>query len=174
MTRGQIFAADFLIAMTLIIVALGTIAGLGEFNSYAEKQKVNYITLTQKAQTAAITLADSNWSTCDFNSINPSYSVDISKINSIILAPEGAREIKKRLAITDTNAVITLSPIFSGPAITILQEAISGKNSVTIDLNVMQCSGNQDFNALLQCLKNDPSCSGATPKLSKLSVTVSK
>ena len=149
--RGQLFASDFLIAMTIVILGFGIIASISEFNLYQNKEQTNYKELQEKAEAAAITLTNSTWSTCAFGTSEAAYSINTDKVGLIATADA----LKKRLGIADYNVQITLTEHIIKTDISpanFPKTAINSKNIVAIDLNVMWCKNGAKFSDINACM----------------------
>jgi len=136
--KGQVFTTDFLLAMTVLILGFGLVGAISEFNMYQNKERTNFAELQEKAQLTAITLANSTWADCNFGTTEVAYSINTDKL-AALPAPQST-ELKKRLGISDYNAMI----IIGGTQV--VSDDISGSGNIaSIDLNVMVCNNTATF-----------------------------
>ncbi len=161
--KAQIFAVDVIISIILVILAIGIISAAAEFNFYNSKQQTSYAILKQKAETAAIVLANSNWSSCSTGNTNLSYSINTIKINAINPNPDTRKaEIKKRLGLEGYKANIILqTPV----AYEILNEEMTDPNAVSLELNVFVCTGGNVAQNLLNSCMEGGACTFSERKL---------
>lgn len=158
--KAQIFTVDVIISIILVILAMGVVSAVAEFNFYNSKQQLLYDSLKQKAETAAIVLANSDWSTCSIGNTNLAYSVNFYKINSV----GHEMDIKKKLGLQDYNVQIKIG------GWEILSDSMTSQNVVSVDLNVFYCNQLPPADSILNCL-NNARCSD---NKQKLSITVGK
>jgi len=166
MGKGQIFSTDLLFAMVLIILALGALAGIAEFNNYNTKQKTIFSSLKEKSETAAITLTNAPWSSCKINEIPLAYSINQISLDSLISTP---LEIKKRLALQDNNVQIVMLGI---PETYYVNDLMLAKNVVTIDLNVVVCTNLTTYTDINSCMNSPALCNNTNFKTKTIRMSV--
>ena len=142
MNKGQIFSTDFLFAMVLIILGLGVLTSLMEFNQYNIKQKAEYNLIKEKTEAAIIALTNNPDYECDINGIILPYSIDTNKI--LGATPQ---EIKQKIGLNDYNIQLTFTE-------TLQEELINSKTIISIDLNILACDSSTTFSDLTECMKN--------------------
>ena len=152
-SKGQIFATDFLIAMVIIILGFGLIAAASEYTLYQNKEQTNYKILQEKAETTAITLANSDWADCGYGvasaKTEAAYSINLSNVNN--LTPPD----KKNLAISGYPAKITLTKAVSGVVTTMLDDGLANSKNIAItEINVMWCTNAVTYAELKACMQN--------------------
>ncbi len=167
MNKGQIFATDLLIAMTLILLGIGFLGSMMEFNQYNSKQQYNTNEFTQKTEAGVLALVNSPWSSCYVDGTNLPYSINPSKLKTI-----GAEGIKQRIGLSDYNVNIMIG---SG-ALTesIISEITDGKQVGVIDLNIIVCHTSAGFADLNKCMRNGTACENNKTDYNIIRIKVSK
>ena len=141
MNKGQIFSTDFLIAMVLIILGLGVITSVLEFNQYNIKQKAEYDLIKEKTQSAMIALTNNPSLECDINGILLPYSINTNKFSETPLP-----ELKDKLGLRDYNIQVTFTEVLS-------EDQINSKTIISLDLNILACDNTAGFSDLNNCMK---------------------
>ena len=153
----------------IIILGFGLIGAISEYSLYQNKEQTNYNELQEKSETAAIALANSPWSDCNFGTTHIAYSINTEKINLNVL---DTSDLKKRLGVSDLNVQINLS---SGNSIKFPTTAFSANNVAVIDLNVLWCNNNTRFSDMNKCITTDEtSCNSPNIGRAKLTIKVGK
>jgi len=147
MNKGQIFATDMLIGMILIILGIGFLGSMMEFNLYNTKQQYLINEFNQKTETAAITLVNSSWSACYVDGTYLPYSISPTKLSAI-----GATEIKKRIGLSDYNIYIAIGT--NAAEEIVINEITNGKQVSAIDLNILVCHKAVGFLDLNNCMRD--------------------
>ena len=155
--------------MTIIILGFGTIGAISEFNMYQNKEQTNYNELQEKAETAAITLANASWANCNFGTTEIAYSINSTKLNTNVTDSD---ELKERLGISDLDVQITLSG--SAPPNAFPTATVNSNNIVAIDLDVLWCDNTATFSDLNACMTSAASCLPSKVEKRILSIKVGK
>lgn len=164
--NGQLFATDFLIAMIIVILGFGIMAAQLELNIYQNKEKTNDNALSERTETAAIALANSEWSACDINGTKLAYSINKDKIALL-----SENTVKERIGLTDYNAQITL--VGKSPR-NIMTEPITNQNIYAIDIDVLTCTKDANFADLNFCMNSLSVCDTPNIWMSTLKIKVGK
>jgi len=166
MNKGQIFSTDFLFAMIMIILGFGILAGIAETNQYNLKEKTLMENIKNKAQTAALTIANSSFADCNLNDTNLAYSINTKKISALT-----EKEIKQKLGLQDYNAQITLK---GTPDRNILANVMNTNNIYITTVKVLVCNETTLPTDILECAKNPGACNSAKAEKRTLEVKVGK
>jgi hypothetical protein len=167
MNKGQVFSTDMLIGMVLILLGIGFLGSLMEFNLYNTKQQYNINEFNQKTETAVLTLVNSPWSACYVDGVFLPYSISPAKLKTI-----GSAGIKQRLGLSDYNVNITIGSGFGTEVI--IGDAPNGAQVGAIDLNIIVCHKSAGFGDLNKCMRNGTSCENDKTDYNILFVKVSK
>lgn len=161
--KGQLFATDFLIAMSIIILGFGMLGALSEFDMYQNKEASNYNELQEKAETAAITLANAGWANCAVGDVNLAYSINIKSDQTL-----SSDDIKNLLGLKGYAANITVGGNSYG---NVTDPTAGLQNVAVVDLNVLTCQTNNipfaDFKDCLNSGVNGPNCKTGPNKVNK-------
>ncbi|MCX6804203.1 MAG: hypothetical protein NTY48_06600 [Candidatus Diapherotrites archaeon] len=171
--KGQIFATDVLIAISLAILGIGLIASTAEFNLYNKKQNRLGDELIQTTETAAAIITNSTWSDCNFGITETPFSINWKKLQKM-----SSEQIKQKLSLQGYPVNISLLIGEKGNSIatkSIINDTINTDNISSIDLNVFVCSDAAKDGDLTDCMNRGVTCkNGVVINSGTLTIQVGK
>jgi hypothetical protein len=139
MERGQIFSLDFILAVVLLVLFLGTIINATNMQQYTSKVELLDQELNSSIETAAITLLNGKYS-CEYANTKLASSIDL-----VLLTSASATEVKSYLGLEDKLIFLEIdgTPIFD--------ETTGSEQMYVFDFNVLTCDSPIDIQTLVFC-----------------------
>ncbi len=164
MRKGQIFSIDFLIAMIIVVLIIGTFVLIVEKKNFDARENFEATKLEQKLGAAVFALINTNYS-CEAEGSKIMYSIDKEKV----LAEKDT--LKEKLGMMDYSLQIKL--IGTGET-EILNEDETGRNIYVIDFDIMVCENSSgiDLNDTFYC--SNGTCENGNLKKEKLIIGARK
>ena len=159
MNKGQIFSIDFILAIVLVILFMGTIITFSETQLYSEKENILTTKLMKQTDAGLVALLNGKYSCKLESGINLANSLDKSQISS-----ENNDSLKKYLGLNDNNVSLKLD----GTALN-LDETHTKTTRIILDQNILVCTGQVLISDLNNCLRG----SNCTLTENKISIEVS-
>ncbi|MFA5763769.1 MAG: hypothetical protein WC915_03065 [archaeon] len=155
MNKGQIFSIDFILAMILVVLFIGTILTFSETQLYSQKENILTTKLIKQTDAGLVALLNGKYS-CQLESgINLANSLDMTTINA---ADESA--LKKYLGLSDKDVTLKIDGSFLK-----LNNTPTGDKTIILDQNILTCNGQVLISDLNNCLRSN-NCTLTENKLS--------
>ncbi|MBT4192514.1 MAG: hypothetical protein HOE11_04355 [Candidatus Diapherotrites archaeon] len=139
MEKGQIFSLDFILAVVLLILFLGTIINAANIQQYNSKAELLDEEFTSSIETAAITLLNGNYS-CEYANTKLASSIDLT-----LLTPASATALKSYLGLEDKLIFLEID------GTTILDETAGSEQIYVFDFEVLTCNAPLDLSQIILC-----------------------
>ena len=158
--RGQIFSIDLILAMILVILAIGLLFNAANLRAFEAKEDAMSGEVREKAEAAAIALTNGGATSCSVGSSALAYSIDMAKINAYAANPEA---LKKILGLQGYSVQLSVSTK-AGSSV-IIDDKSETKNAVAFEAQVLACTQSSKvlFEEISNCMK------GACPAIGSLS-----
>ena len=159
MNKGQIFSIDFILAIVLVILFMGTIITFSETQLYSEKENILTTKLMKQTDAGLVVLLNGKYSCKLESGINLANSLNIS-----LIATANKDPLKKYLGLNDNNVSLKID----GTPLNL--DEVSTKNTIIIlDQNILVCTSQVLISDLNNCLRG----SNCTLTENKISIEVS-
>lgn len=165
MHKGQIFSIDFLIAMGIVVLLIGTILLATEKQNFYQTEENEHNKLTTKINNGLLALFATGEYDCNLENQRLKYSLDINKLI------QKKATIKQKIGLIDYNVQLIIETDIS---VQILNEELKDDTIYALDMNILTCidSNKLSYLDLFNC--REGTCYSANLKERKLSIRVSK